>query len=79
MHAGQLLVEETLHVGLGAELVLLDILSFRGGFNQGLFAAGLGMDLTVFQLSFSMFGNELSGEPGVRPIYNILLGLDFRI
>jgi hypothetical protein len=66
-----------LHVGLGAELVLLDVLSLRGGFSQGLLSAGLGLDLTVFTLNLSMFGAELSPEPGLRPVFNFLLGIQF--
>ena len=68
-----------LHVVLGSEVVLLEVLSLRGGFGDGLFAAGLGLDLSIFQLNFSMFGRELSGQPGVRPIYNAILGIEFRI
>ena len=67
-----------LHASLGAEIVLLDILSLRGGFGQGYFSAGLGLDLSIFRLSLSMFGSELSSEPGLRPVYNLILGLEFR-
>jgi hypothetical protein len=66
-----------LHVGVGVEVVMLEILALRGGFNEGLFAAGLGVDLSVFQLSLSMFGTEESSQPGVAPAYNVLLGLGF--
>lgn len=68
-----------LHVGLGAEVVLLDVLALRAGFAQGLFAAGLGIDLTFFTLNLSMFGQELSTEPGLSPTYNVVLGLEFRL
>lgn len=68
-----------LHLGLGLELTMLDILSLRGGFYQGLFAAGLGIDITVFTLNLSMYGSELSSEPGLNPAYNIMLGLEFRL
>jgi hypothetical protein len=67
-----------LHIGLGAELTMLDILSLRDGFGQGYFSAGLGLNLTVFQLSLSMYGSELSLEPGLRPAYNLLAGIEFR-
>ena len=72
-------VHPILHLGLGLELTLLDILSIRGGFYQGLFSAGLGLNLTIFTLNLSMFGSELSTEPGLNPVYNIMLGLEFRI
>jgi hypothetical protein len=66
-----------LKLGLGAELTILEILALRGGFNEGLFAAGLGLDLTIMQLDFAMFGSELSPEPGLRPTFNVILGISF--
>jgi len=66
-----------LHVGIGVECVLLDILALRGGFNEGYFSAGLGMDLTAFRLNLSMYGTELSTEPGMRPAYNLLVSIEF--
>lgn len=66
-----------LHIGLGCELVLLDILSLRGGFYQALFSAGLGLDLSVLTLNLSMYGRELSPEPGLQPVYNLLLSLQY--
>ncbi len=68
-----------LHVGIGAELRMLEILMIRGGFNQGLFAAGLGLDLTIFGINIAMYGTELSAEPGLRPVYNVQIGIDFRL
>lgn len=67
-----------LHAGLGAELTLLEILAVRVGFAQGLPSAGLGLDLHWFTLNLAMFGQELSSEPGLRPVYNLLIGLEFR-
>ncbi len=67
-----------LHISLGLELELLEILSLRGGFNQGLFSAGLGMDLTYFTMNVSMYGSELSLEPGRNPVYNMQVGFEFR-
>ncbi len=68
-----------LHVGVGVELTILEILSFRGGFSQGYFSAGLGLDLAFCRLDVAMFGQELSAEPGLRPTFNILLGLAFKL
>lgn len=68
-----------LHIGLGTELVLLDILSLRGGFYQGLFAAGMGLDLTLFRLNVSMFGQERSTEIGQNSVYNLQIGFEFRL
>jgi hypothetical protein len=66
-----------LHVGIGLEFVLLDVFSLRGGFNEGYFSAGMGLNLTVFRLNLAMYGTELSTEPGIRPAYNLLVGLQF--
>lgn len=68
-----------LKLGLGLEARLLEVLSVRAGLNEGLFAAGLGIDLTIMQLNAAMFGSELSSEPGLRPVYNLMLGLEFRL
>ncbi len=67
-----------LKMSLGVEATFLEVLSIRGGFSQGLFAAGLGIDLTYLQLNAAMFGTELSSEPGLRPVYNLIVGLEFR-
>ena len=64
-----------LHVGLGLELELLEILALRAGFHQGLASAGLGLDLGAFTLNLAMFGTELSPEPGLRPVFNLALEL----
>jgi len=68
-----------LHLSLGMEFNLLEKLALRGGFSQGLFCAGLGLDLSIFSINASMFGSELSAFPGVRPAYNFVLGLEFKI
>ncbi len=68
-----------LHVSLGAEAVMLQILSLRVGFGEGLFSAGLELDLAFMDVSLSMFGTELSSQPGVRPTYNLILGVRFTI
>ncbi len=67
-----------LHVGLGVEVILLDILALRAGFGDGYFSAGLGLNLTAFRLNLTMYGSELSTEPGLRPAYNLLVGFEFR-
>lgn len=67
-----------LKFGIGVEATLLEILAIRGGFSDGLYAAGLGLDLSVVELNAAMYGSELSGEPGLRPQYNIVIGLEFR-
>jgi hypothetical protein len=67
-----------LHVGIGLEARVLEILSLRGGFNEGYFSAGLGLNLTGFQLGLTMYGSELSSEPGLRPAYNLLVSVEFK-
>ncbi|MCF7951454.1 MAG: hypothetical protein K9L57_07460, partial [Spirochaetaceae bacterium] len=67
-----------LHLGLGAEITVLEILDVRMGLSQGLPAAGIGLDLHYFRLNASMFGTERSTEPGLAPVYNLQLGLEFR-
>jgi len=66
-----------LHIGLGCELELLDILYLRGGFYQALFSAGLGLDLSVITFNLSMYGRELSPEPGLQPVYNVIISLEY--
>ena len=68
-----------LNLGLGLELTLLNVLSIQGGFSEGLFSAGFGVDLDVMQLEFAMYGTEVSTEPGLRPLFNMMLSLAFRI
>ena len=67
-----------LHIGFGAEVMLLDVLAVRAGFGDGYFSAGLGFNLTAFRLDLAMFGRELSGEPGLRPSYNLIMSTSFR-
>ncbi|MBI9102366.1 MAG: hypothetical protein JEY99_08125 [Spirochaetales bacterium] len=68
-----------LHLSGGAEITLLDIFSLRCGLDKGLFSAGLSTDLTIFNMNIALFGSELGSEPGVNPIYNLMIGLEFRI
>jgi len=72
-------VNPVLHIALGAEITVLEILDVRLGLSEGLFAAGLGLDLNYFILNASMFGTERSTEPGLAPVYNLQLGLEFRL
>jgi hypothetical protein len=67
-----------LHFGLGAEATLLNVLAVRTGFGNGYFSAGLGLNLTAFRFDITMFGRELSTEPGLRPSFNLILSTLFR-
>ena len=75
----ELAVNPILHIGIGTEISMLSILDVRAGFNQGLFSAGLGLDLYYFKMNLAMFGTELSTEPGLQPVYNMQIGFEFRI
>jgi hypothetical protein len=66
-----------LNIGFGTEVTLLQILDLRGGFYQGLFTAGLGLDLKYFHIDAAMFGTELSTEPGLDPVFNLLVSVSF--
>jgi len=68
-----------LHIGLGIELGLLQIVSLRAGYYQCLPSVGLGLDLTLFDLDFAYFGREMSGEPGGAPVYCYSIGLEFKL
>jgi hypothetical protein len=74
----RLAVNPVLHVQVGAEATLLEILDVRAGLREGLPAAGIGLDLHHFTLNASMFGTERSSEPGLSPVYNLQIGLEFR-
>jgi hypothetical protein len=74
----QLATNPVLHLSAGVELQMLEILSLRGGLYEGLMAAGLGVDLNFAKLNLAMYGSENSIEPGLQPVYNVILGLEFR-
>ncbi|MGC9311520.1 MAG: hypothetical protein ACP5IA_02415 [Sediminispirochaetaceae bacterium] len=67
-----------LHISFGTEVTVMEILDVRLGFAEGLFAAGLGLDLSHFTMNVAAFGTERSTEPGLAPVYNLQLGLEFR-
>jgi hypothetical protein len=67
-----------LHIGLGIELKLLQIVSLRAGYYQCLPSAGLGLDFTLFAINFAYFGREMSSEPGGAPVYCYSMGLEFK-
>lgn len=67
-----------LKFALGTEVQVLDILSLRGGFSEGLLAAGAGVELGVVHLNGAVYGRELSSEPGLNSVYNVGFSLDIR-
>jgi len=66
-----------LHVGVGLEFKLLDIISLRAGYYQCLPSFGLGLDLSLLRLNLAYFGRELSQEPGGHPVGCYTLGVEF--
>jgi hypothetical protein len=66
-----------LNLGIGTEFTMLEILTLRAGIKDALPAIGVTIDLAFMDVSFAMFGRELGLDPGMRPVYNLLLSLDF--
>jgi hypothetical protein len=66
-----------LNLSFGMEIELMQVLSVQCGLSQGLFTSGLSLDLTIFRFYLSMFGTEASIEPGLKPVYNVMIGIDF--
>lgn len=66
-----------LHLGFGLEFTLFDILALRMGLYESLPTAGLGLDLHIFKINFAMFGSELSSQPGLMSVFNLMLGIEF--
>ncbi|MBN1648015.1 MAG: hypothetical protein JW874_08285 [Spirochaetales bacterium] len=67
-----------LNLAYGINLSLLEIFSFRFGLYEGLFSAGLQLDLTIFKFNAAMYGTERGVEPGQNSVYNLIIGFQFR-
>jgi len=66
-----------LNLGLGVETRFLDIVSLRAGITDGYPNAGASLDLSVMKLNLAVWGSELGLEPGSRPVFNLMSGLEF--
>jgi hypothetical protein len=66
-----------LNLRLGAEMQVLEIVTFRIGIKDALLNAGIGMDLGIFKLNMCAFGSELGLDPGDRVVYNLKVSFDF--
>jgi len=66
-----------LNLAAGTELVLLDVVSLRAGISDTYLSTGLGLDLTVCQIDFAMYGTEMGLDPGRRPLLNMVLSAGF--
>jgi hypothetical protein len=67
-----------LNIGIGAELTVLNALSFRAGITDALPSFGLGLDLTFMTLDFAIRGKELGLDPGIQSVYGLDISLIFR-
>jgi hypothetical protein len=67
-----------LNLGVGAEVVFLDVLSLRAGIGDALPSLGFGLDMRFMQLDFTMRGIEFGLDPGYDPVFAMDLGLLFR-
>lgn len=64
-----------LHWGIGTDITLLEKLHILAGFNEGLLALGLDVDLNGFDVGFAMYGSEEAMQPGLRPVFNFLFSI----
>lgn len=64
-----------LHLGVGADIVLLDKLHLLAGFNEGLLALGLNVDIKGFDVGFVLYGTEEGSQPGMRSVMNFLFSI----
>ena len=67
-----------LNIGLGAEIKLLNALSFRIGVTDALPAFGFGLDLSFMKLDFGIHGREIGIDPGKMSVYSMDVGMLFR-
>jgi hypothetical protein len=67
-----------LNFGIGVELKMLNVLSFRLGFNDMLPAFGIGLDLSFMTVDFAINGKELGSSRGENPTYCLNLSFLFR-
>lgn len=67
-----------LNISLGLDIKLLEIFTIKAGFYEGLYSAGLGLDLHFFRFQAAIYGSERGVEPGQNSVYNVILGFEFR-
>jgi len=63
----------------GTEIRLMNVLTFRGGVNQGYLTVGAGVKLLIFDWNMAVFTQELGAHLGDRPECGMTFGLDLRI
>ena len=69
------LVEPTpvLHLNLGAEFGLFDILTVRGGINRGYLSLGAGIWLPFMQIDASYGWQEFGNQIGDKPVDSLTI------
>lgn len=67
-----------LNLGIGVEMVLLDVLSIRAGLTDALPSLGFGLDMRFMRLDCAIYGKELGLDPGIQPVYAVAISLLFR-
>lgn len=68
-----------LKIGLGTEIQMLEVLAIRAGLAEGLLTAGIGIDFDFMDFDVAVYGSELSIEPGLKPLYNVVVGFTFNL
>jgi hypothetical protein len=66
-----------LHIGIGLEMQILQIVKLRAGFYQCLPSGGIELDLSLFKLNVAVFGRELTSQPWGYPVYGYMIGVRF--
>ncbi len=66
-----------LHIGIGLEMQILQIVKLRAGFYQCLPSGGIELDLSLFKLNVAVFGRELTSRPWGYPVYGYMIGVRF--
>lgn len=56
------------HLSAGAEVRVLNVLDVRGGFNQGYWTLGAGLDLWAIKMDVAYFWQELGKTAGANPV-----------
>jgi hypothetical protein len=67
-----------LNIGIGIELMMFNVLSFRFGISDALPAFGIGLDLSFMTVDIAISGRELGLDPGKNSTYCLTLGFLFR-
>lgn len=63
MYLNDTTMQMTQKINFGVE-VALPILSFRGGFHEGYYTAGVGVNMGLFRVDAATYGEELGAYPG---------------